>query len=93
MGGRQRILQEVRRLLSPGGVLAIIDIATDYQPSASMLAGEPYGEPSDVCSALLCNRLQSGYRVAPPTTLIVLEYKKNIHRQLNNQKGFLRTTY
>lgn len=40
--GRQRILKEARRLLSPGGVLAIIDIATDYEPSASMLAGEPY---------------------------------------------------
>jgi ubiquinone/menaquinone biosynthesis C-methylase UbiE len=42
--GRQRILQEVRRLLSPGGVLAVIDISTDYTPSASMLAGEPYGK-------------------------------------------------
>lgn len=44
MSGRQRILQEARRLLSPGGVLAVIDIATDYEPSPSMLAGEPYGK-------------------------------------------------
>jgi ubiquinone/menaquinone biosynthesis C-methylase UbiE len=42
--GRERILQEVRRLLSPGGVLAVIDIAADYTPSAGMLAGEPYGK-------------------------------------------------
>jgi len=47
-GGRERILQEARRLLSPGGVLAVIDIAADYEPSASMLAGEPYGEPTFV---------------------------------------------
>lgn len=43
LNGRQRILEEARRLLSPGGVLAVIDIATDYEPSESMLAGEPYG--------------------------------------------------
>jgi ubiquinone/menaquinone biosynthesis C-methylase UbiE len=41
--GRQRILKEVRRLLRPGGVLAVIDISTEYTPSRSMLAGEPYG--------------------------------------------------
>ena len=42
--GRQRILKEARRLLSPGGVLAVIDISTEYTPSKSMLAGEPYGK-------------------------------------------------
>jgi len=40
--GRSQILQEARRLLSPGGLVAIVDIATDYQPSPAMLAGEPY---------------------------------------------------
>ncbi|CAB9512982.1 Demethylmenaquinone methyltransferase [Seminavis robusta] len=63
--GRDRILREVRRVLSRGGVLAVIDIATDYSPSASMLAGEPY----------------------------VIEYQKNIHSQLGNQKGFSRAQY
>jgi ubiquinone/menaquinone biosynthesis C-methylase UbiE len=40
--GRAKILKEARRLLSPGGVLAIVDISTDYIPSKTMLAGEPY---------------------------------------------------
>lgn len=40
--GRQAMLQEARRLLTPGGTLAVIDIAVDYKPSASMLQGEPY---------------------------------------------------
>jgi len=40
--GRQRIIQEVRRLLKSGGVLAVIDISADYTPSKTMLAGEPY---------------------------------------------------
>lgn len=40
--GREKILREVRRLLSPGGVLAVVDISSDYTPSANMLAGEPY---------------------------------------------------
>lgn len=40
--GRQRMLQEARRLLAPGGTLAIVDISHDYVPSDSMLAGEPY---------------------------------------------------
>lgn len=40
--GRERILAEARRLLQPGGVLAVIDISTDYEPSESMLKGEPY---------------------------------------------------
>lgn len=42
MDGRTKILEEARRLLSPGGVLAVIDIATDYIPSQYMLKGEPY---------------------------------------------------
>ena len=40
--GRYRILREARRLLVPGGTLAVIDISPDYQPSPTMLAGEPY---------------------------------------------------
>jgi ubiquinone/menaquinone biosynthesis C-methylase UbiE len=40
--GRAKILNEARRLLSPGGVLAIVDISTEYIPSKTMLAGEPY---------------------------------------------------
>ena len=40
--GRERILQEAYRLLTPGGTLAVIDIASDYEPSPGMLAGEPY---------------------------------------------------
>ena len=39
---RYRILREARRLLKDGGKLAIVDISTDYCPSPSMLAGEPY---------------------------------------------------
>lgn len=42
--GRDRILREAARLLGPGGTLAVIDICTDYTPSKSMLAGEPYGK-------------------------------------------------
>lgn len=42
MEGRAKIIQEARRLLSPGGVLAVIDIAAEYVPSESMLKGEPY---------------------------------------------------
>ena len=41
--GRERILQEAYRLLQPGGIVAVLDIATDYTPSRNMLAGEPYG--------------------------------------------------
>ena len=63
--GRQRILEEARRLLSPGGVLAVIDISSEYTPSKGMLAGEPY----------------------------VVEYQKNIHRQLGSQRGFTRAQY
>ena len=40
--GRDNILKEARRLLSPGGVLAVIDISTDFVPSKAMLQGEPY---------------------------------------------------
>lgn len=59
------MLEEARRLLSPGGVLAVIDISTEYTPSKSMLAGEPY----------------------------VVEYQKNIQKQLGHQRGFARAQH
>lgn len=40
--GREKILKEARRLLSPGGILAVVDISTEYEPSPNMLRGEPY---------------------------------------------------
>lgn len=40
--GREQIMNEARRLLAPGGVLAIVDISSDYEPPPNMLAGEPY---------------------------------------------------
>eukprot|EP00526_Cylindrotheca_closterium_P023296 CAMPEP_0113659598 /NCGR_PEP_ID=MMETSP0017_2-20120614/32447_1 /TAXON_ID=2856 /ORGANISM="Cylindrotheca closterium" /LENGTH=161 /DNA_ID=CAMNT_0000574167 /DNA_START=30 /DNA_END=515 /DNA_ORIENTATION=+ /assembly_acc=CAM_ASM_000147 len=40
--GRSRILKEAHRLLEPGATLAILDISPSYEPSFSMLAGEPY---------------------------------------------------
>merc|ERR1711920_366610 len=40
--GRYRILREARRLLSPGSTLAVVDISPAYEPSPTMLAGEPY---------------------------------------------------
>lgn len=40
--GRYRMLREGHRLLAPGGTLAVIDISPKYQPSPTMLAGEPY---------------------------------------------------
>lgn len=35
-------MQEAKRLLQPGGTLAVIDISTEYTPSKTMLQGEPY---------------------------------------------------
>jgi len=58
--GRQLMLQEARRILKHNGTLAVVDISTDYSPSPSMLAGEPY----------------------------VLEYQKNIMRQMKTLQGF-----
>ena len=63
--GRTKILAEAHRLLHKGGMLALLDITPDYQPSKSMLAGEPY----------------------------VLEYQKNINRQLKTCKGFAKATF
>lgn len=63
--GRDKILKEAYRLLQPGGTLAVVDISTDYTPSSTMLAGEPY----------------------------VLEYQKNIHRQLRAIRGFTNIRY
>lgn len=40
--GRERILEEARRLLQPDGMLAIVDISTEYTPSETMIKGEPY---------------------------------------------------
>jgi ubiquinone/menaquinone biosynthesis C-methylase UbiE len=40
--GRQEILNEMQRLLIPGGYVAILDISPSFTPSHSMLAGEPY---------------------------------------------------
>lgn len=40
--GRARIIDEARRLLCPGGHLAILDICPTYAPSEHMLAGEPF---------------------------------------------------
>jgi ubiquinone/menaquinone biosynthesis C-methylase UbiE len=62
---RNRIASEARRILVDGGQLAIIDIASDYDPSPAMLSGEPY----------------------------VLEYKKNIHQQMESLPGFVDYTY
>lgn len=60
MTARYRILREARRLLKAGGTLAVVDISSDYKPSPSMLAGEPY----------------------------VLEYQKNIRKQMRSLQGF-----
>lgn len=40
--GRTKILAEAHRLLHKGGILALLDISPEYQPSKTMLAGEPY---------------------------------------------------
>jgi ubiquinone/menaquinone biosynthesis C-methylase UbiE len=40
--GRQEILNEMQRLLTPGGYAAILDISPSFTPNLSMLAGEPY---------------------------------------------------
>mmetsp|Transcript_32187 Transcript_32187/g.47175 ORF Transcript_32187/g.47175 Transcript_32187/m.47175 type:complete len:180 (+) Transcript_32187:243-782(+) len=40
--GRYRMLREARRLLRNGGTLAVVDISPEYEPSPTMLAGEPY---------------------------------------------------
>lgn len=40
--GRDKILAEARRLLIPGGTLAVVDIYTDFTPPLSILLGEPY---------------------------------------------------
>eukprot|EP00536_Pseudo-nitzschia_multiseries_P003165 jgi/Psemu1/252414/estExt_Genewise1Plus.C_470057 len=63
--GRDKILREAHRILQPGGTLAVIDISTEYTPSKTMLAGEPY----------------------------VLEYQKNIHRQMRTIRGFTKLRY
>mmetsp|Transcript_30209 Transcript_30209/g.62879 ORF Transcript_30209/g.62879 Transcript_30209/m.62879 type:complete len:354 (-) Transcript_30209:246-1307(-) len=42
MDGRDNIISEARRLLRPGGHLAVLDICPTYQPSSHMLAGEPF---------------------------------------------------
>lgn len=36
------MLSEARRLLPDGATLAVIDISPNYEPSPTMLAGEPY---------------------------------------------------
>jgi len=40
--GRAALLAEARRVLKPGGLLAVVDIAREYEPSAAMASGEPY---------------------------------------------------
>lgn len=40
--GRRKLLAEAKRLLKPGGVLLLLDIAQEYEPSAAMAHGEPY---------------------------------------------------
>jgi ubiquinone/menaquinone biosynthesis C-methylase UbiE len=40
--GRYLMLREARRLLNKGGKLVVVDICPTYQPSPTMLAGEPF---------------------------------------------------
>jgi ubiquinone/menaquinone biosynthesis C-methylase UbiE len=40
--GRYLMLREARRLLSKGGTLVVVDICPTYEPSPTMLAGEPF---------------------------------------------------
>jgi ubiquinone/menaquinone biosynthesis C-methylase UbiE len=63
--GRYRILREARRVLRDGATLCVMDIAPSFEPSPTMLAGEPY----------------------------VLEYKKNIQKQLEKIQGFTDLVY
>ena len=42
IGARELITFEARRILKPEGTLVILDIDPTYNPSKSMLAGEPY---------------------------------------------------
>jgi ubiquinone/menaquinone biosynthesis C-methylase UbiE len=49
--GRDRMICEARRLLKPGGTLAIIDIHSDFKPPPAMLQGEPYSKQHTSCSS------------------------------------------
>jgi len=40
--GRNKIVEEARRVLRPGAILALLDLDPNNKPSMSMLAGEPY---------------------------------------------------
>ena len=40
--GRVELLEEIYRILKPGGYFNILDIKFDYQPTRAMLAGEPF---------------------------------------------------
>jgi ubiquinone/menaquinone biosynthesis C-methylase UbiE len=40
--GRAKMMAEAARVVRPDGVFAIIDVAPTFEPSISMLAGEPY---------------------------------------------------
>ena len=40
--GRAALLAEAKRILRPGGLLMVLDIAQEYSPSPAMAAGEPY---------------------------------------------------
>ena len=40
--GRAALLAEAKRVLRPGGLLMVLDIAQEYSPSPAMAEGEPY---------------------------------------------------